>query len=441
MARRLHELASPVTLEVDGKPVAAVAGEPVAVALVGADRVLFGRSVKYHRPRGATCMAGRCDGCLMRVDGVPNVMTCRTPARHGMVCETQNVLGSADTDMLAATDWFFPEGMDHHRMFTRFKALNRVMQKVARRIAGIGTLPDEVALAVAPTDREVDVLVVGGGPTGLAAAASAAAAGATTWLIEESERLGGATSLRRRRLVDLGAGATPSADAVDALIGEAAEAGVELSVGHAALGVYRDERSPAALIVVVGALGGGLTRVRPRALVFASGTHEGALLFPGNDCPGVVGARGALTLVSRGVLIGEEVALVGDGPDLEAVREELTVLGVTLRGPFAPEEVLDVHGRKRVRGLSVEGVGGQRERVECDAIVVGAPESAAYELPRQAGAGVRWNGEGFFVEAAADGRTHVDQVWAVGSCAGAQGAAGVEAARVAGRAAAGGASA
>lgn len=436
MPRRLHEPATPVTLEVDGTPVAAQAGEPVAVALMAADKPLFGRSIKYHRPRGATCFQGRCDGCLMRVDGVPNVMTCRTPARDGMVCETQNVLGTADVDMLAATDWFFPGGMDHHRMFTRFKALNRVMQKVARRIAGIGTLPDDVAPVVAPAERVVDVLVIGGGPSGLAAAGSAAAAGASTWLVEESERLGGATALRRRRLVDVGAGDQPSAEAIDSLIGAAAEAGAELSVQHVALGVYRDERSPSGFVVVVGANEGGLTRVRPSALIVASGMHEGALLFPGNDCPGVVGARGALTLLSRGVVVGDDIALVGDGLDLEAAREELASAGVTVRGPFAPEEVLDVHGRKRVRGLSVEGVDGERERVPCDAIVVGAPESSAYELARQAGAGVRWNGEGFFVEAAADGRTEVDHVWAVGTCAGAQGGAGIDAARVAGHAAA-----
>ena len=39
-------------------------------------------------------------------------------------------------DLLAAADWFFPGGMNHHEMFTWNEAVNKVMQKVARRIAG-----------------------------------------------------------------------------------------------------------------------------------------------------------------------------------------------------------------------------------------------------------------------------------------------------------------
>ena len=145
----------------DARRLTASPNEPVAIALYAAGHLVLGRSVKYHRPRGAACFEGRCDGCLMRVDGVQSTMTCRTGAREGMVIEAQNVLGSARRDLLAAADWFFPHGMNHHEMFTWNEQVNRVMQKVARRIAGVGTLPDGVATAVDPVARKAVFLCVG----------------------------------------------------------------------------------------------------------------------------------------------------------------------------------------------------------------------------------------------------------------------------------------
>merc|ERR1712025_223257 len=112
-----------------------------------------------------------------------------------MEVETQNVLGTVRADVLALTDWFFPEGMDHHHMFTRFGPVNRVMQKVARRVAGVGTIPDGARAPIAPRDARVDVLVIGGGRSGLEAANAAAREGASVWLVE-AEQLGAAAAAR-----------------------------------------------------------------------------------------------------------------------------------------------------------------------------------------------------------------------------------------------------
>src|ERR1700704_5897175 len=111
---RLHPPRTPVTIHFDGQAVVAERGEPAAVALIAAGHLALARSPKFHRPRGPSCLRAACDGCLARVDDVPNVMTCRTPVAEGMRIETQNVVGSASTDFLRAADWLFPEGMNHH---------------------------------------------------------------------------------------------------------------------------------------------------------------------------------------------------------------------------------------------------------------------------------------------------------------------------------------
>ena len=71
----------PVTIYLDGAAIPAERGEPLAAALLAADKTILARSPKLHRPRGPSCFRGGCDGCLARVDGVPNVMTCLVARR------------------------------------------------------------------------------------------------------------------------------------------------------------------------------------------------------------------------------------------------------------------------------------------------------------------------------------------------------------------------
>lgn len=116
---RVRALKDPVTLTLDGEEVVAERGEPVAAALIAAGKTPIARSPKFHRPRGPACLRGACDGCLARVDGAPNVMTCLVPAEEGMTVVSQNRIGPRDADVLRVTDWFFPDGMNHHEHLIR----------------------------------------------------------------------------------------------------------------------------------------------------------------------------------------------------------------------------------------------------------------------------------------------------------------------------------
>ena len=72
------------------------------------------------------------------------------------------------------TDWFFPEGMNHHELFAGVPGVQQVMQAFARRVAGLGKLPAAPGERHEAKRREVDVLVVGAGPSGIAVAVKAA---------------------------------------------------------------------------------------------------------------------------------------------------------------------------------------------------------------------------------------------------------------------------
>ena len=88
------KLGREVTIEVDGRPVPAYEGEPIAAALIAAGYKVFRYTVKRNEPRGVHCAIGRCTDCVMTVDGRPNVRTCVTPVVDGMKVQTQKALGA-----------------------------------------------------------------------------------------------------------------------------------------------------------------------------------------------------------------------------------------------------------------------------------------------------------------------------------------------------------
>ncbi len=419
-ARRIDPLRDVVTLRVDGKKVRAEAGENVATALVASGRWLFGRSVKYHRPRGPQCFVGRCDGCLLRVDGVPNVPSCQLTAREGMRIETQNVIGSAALDVLALTDIAYPEGLDHHHMFTRFGPANRLMKKIARQIAGVGKLPDRAEPARDVRDEDVDVLVIGGGNAGLRCANEAVRSGAKVVLIEP-RRLGGLAALVFDPVVEKG----PPVDRRHSAV-----VGIFHEVGA---GFTHREEAPEEVRWVIALGEEGLTRFRPRRVVVATGSNETSVAFPSNDRPGVIGAVGALELLRQGILPGEDVLLIGGGRGLKVAGRELRKAGARTHGPFAAEgdDVVDVEleGRWAVKRVHHAG-----ETYDCDLVVMGGPLAPNVEVAMQAGAEVRFTGKAFEVVADDEGRTHDPTLFAIGRCTGRRGEAAATQAVRAGRA-------
>src|SRR5438105_13048686 len=96
--------ARPLTFFFDDETVEGYAGDTIGSALFASGRRVFSRSFKYHRPRGLLCCSGSCPNCMMQVDGVPNVRVCVEPARPDTDVRDQNVLGSADRDLLGIVD-------------------------------------------------------------------------------------------------------------------------------------------------------------------------------------------------------------------------------------------------------------------------------------------------------------------------------------------------
>ncbi|XXF74939.1 2Fe-2S iron-sulfur cluster-binding protein [Myxococcaceae bacterium GXIMD 01537] len=412
-----------ITVEIDGEAIPAVEGEPVACSLLAAGEAMTARSIKYHRPRGPYCFSGACSHCLMRVDGVPNVYTCRTPARAGMRLERQNAYPSGKVDVFETIDWFFPQGLDHHEMFAGVPVAEQVMAKVARQLAGLGLLPERAA-PVPPPVREIRtrVALVGGGAAGLAAAQVLAARGVDFVLLEREAHVGGRLA---HGAPVAGDPATPDAGAFPS---------GSLHTRAVALGFYDDEGGR--FLAVGHAEPGGtrLLKVYAERFLLAPGGHPPLVPFENNDLPGVYAGRAASLLLREHGVAPEAAALVGWGAEMYALARLLESHGtrmsavVDLKGPVpagAPEGAcvgtdVKAHGLGRVSGLSFNREGGAREKVACDAVIVSVPVSPSFELARQGGARVKLDAArgAFVVEADADGRTHAPDVFVAGDVTG-----------------------
>ena len=392
MFRRTRALRDPVTVTLDGEAIPAERGEPLALALLGQDKTILARSPKLHRPRGPSCLRGGCDGCLARVDGVPNVMTCLQPARGGEIIVSQNVIGSRKADLLRVTDWFFAQGIDHHHLMAGIPGLSDVMQTFARKVAGLGRLPSEVE-AVKPARRlEVDVAVVGAGLAGMVVASRVAAAGRSVLLVDDGLRVGGSLLAAPEQLA--------------AALRDYPLAGVEIHTSSVAAGFYFGD-------LLISAPEGAIV-VRPRATVFATGAHDGVLAIPNNDLPGLFSARALARVLHAGIMPAGPVAVVGEGFWADEVS---AALGEHATMRVAAADVVAAHGTAGVKTLELrEGTKTRKESV--GAVALALPSAPAFELAEQAGAPTRFDPQGgYAVVTGEDGRI-AEALWAAGECTG-----------------------
>ena len=337
----------PITFSYAGREVTGFAGDTVGSALYAAGRRVFSRSFKYHRPRGLVCCTGHCPNCMMTVDGVPNVRVCVEPLQPDIDVRDQNVLGSADRDLLGIVDKvggpFTPVGF-YYRTMIRPRRAWPLYEKVLRNLAGLGRV-DETANGHGHYDtvhRRVDVLVIGGGPAGRAAAREA-----------EGEVL----------LVDDRGGH---------------EAPYEVLAPATALAIYEGGLVPVALGTI-------LYRIRAERIVVATGALEQPLLFAGNDLVGVMLPEAVRRMVNEWALQpGERAVLVGDAA--AGLKLQLARAGVEIAAVSPVPTSLSAQGRKgRLRSVELDGV-----RIDCDLLVVSGGLQPAYSLLAQAGARIEY---------------------------------------------------
>ena len=403
---RLHELP---TLRIDthkihslkyrGKSLQGFAGDTVATALYANGTRVFGRSLKYHRPRGLYSLDGESSNTCMEVDGVPNVRTENTLLKDGMVVKAQNVTGSADFDLMAFTDkldWMMPAGF-YYKTMHKPAAVWPVAMKAIRKAAGVGTISanykvkgryDEIFLTA-------DVCIIGGGAAGMMAALAAAESGVRVVLLESRPYLGGCWDYRVNEYNQN----KPLFARSRELAGQVESApNIRIFKHTSMVGAYNNNLITA---FQVGRSNDAFTEryieIRSKSVVVATGCIERPLIFENNERPGVMQVACAHRLArSYGLLPGKEAVFsVGHDLGLEAALD-LFDLGLKIqyvadiREDGHDDRLLEalaqrkvpvlkgwvaakVHGCKKVTKVTLTTLDGTiRRQIPCDLLVASA---------------------------------------------------------------------
>ncbi|WP_049569463.1 2Fe-2S iron-sulfur cluster-binding protein, partial [Nonomuraea sp. SBT364] len=270
----------------DGRPLHGHPGDTLASALLAAGQRGVGRSVELGRPRGVFTAGPEEPNALVRVGADPMLPATTVELRAGL--EAWSLRGKGRLSPSAE-----------------------------------GPRGDKAYL-------HCEVLVVGGGPAGLAAALAAGECGVRVILVDDRPRLGG-DLLSSRVPLD---GAPPLEWVASAERRLAAMPEVRVLTRTSMIGYYDHNYLVA---VERRQAGERLWHFRASRVVLATGAHERSLPFPGNDRPGVMLASAARAYANRyGVRPGRRAVVYACADSGYEAARDLEAAGVEIAAVVDP---------------------------------------------------------------------------------------------------------
>lgn len=369
----------PISVRFAGQDVRGYAGDTITSALWANGHRVLGRSHKYRRPRGLLTLSNRDANTLFHdvATGRTNLRGDTAPATAGMDLSIVNdnshaldgISGDHRTGCLYATPR--PPGLAYD-----------AFERGVREMVGLGRVTPGYRHGESFTEhRSCDVLVIGGGISGIAAALAAAREGASVMLVEQWPRLGGSSGVDPGQIAE-----------VLSMAGELdRHPNVEVLTSHSAVGVFADR-----LVPVVGPACSGegaptrMLQLRVGRLVLATGTMPQPAVIPNNDAPGVMLSDAAQRLIAHYAVRPCATAVLVTHRDRPDIARDLADAGVDLA------EVVHVDRDRPALsvitdddGLAIGLAVGDRQ-VHGDGVLLDIGEATDDNLLRQAGGRVRY---------------------------------------------------
>jgi sarcosine oxidase subunit alpha len=345
-----------LTFTFDGRTMTGHPGDTLASALLANDVAVVGRSPYLDRPRGLFSAGAEEPNAIVELD-------------HGT----------------------------HTQPLVRATAIELYDGLVARSLKGRGRIGSGVDPSRYDTrHRHCDVLVIGGGPAGVAAAEAAGATGARVILVEDQPELGGS-------LLHAAGAADAPAHAWLRTAGDRLERAAETTVltrattlglyddGYAVIAQRRTEHvgpdAPQDLARQ------RLWHVRARRIVLATGAIERPIVFAGNDRPGIMLADAARLYANRyAVAAGRRAIVFTNNDSAYDAAADLLARGIQVAAlvdarPAPPATLVarlrDADVEVHVGAAVVGALGDERlTAVRVAALDAdGAPAGPAQELP------------------------------------------------------------
>ncbi|MCR9156866.1 MAG: sarcosine oxidase subunit alpha family protein [Rhodobacteraceae bacterium] len=380
----------------DGKSYQGHPGDTLASALLANGVRLMGRSFKYHRPRGPLTAGSEEPNALVELrDGArqePNTRATTTELYDGLFAKSQNRLGSLKFDLLSINDRlsnFLTAGFYYKTFMWPAAFWEKLYEPIIRHAAGLGSLslkddPDVYDKGF----LHCDLLIIGGGPAGLAAALTAGRAGCDVILADEDFRMGGRLNSETFSLGD-----DSGADWAAGIIAEletlpnvrvmsrttvigAFDHGIYGAVERVSDHVHTPDAGKPRQI---------LWRIYTKRTVLAAGATERPIAFENNDRPGIMLASALRTYANRfSVTADKRVAIFTNNDDGHRTAADLHAKGIKIAAvvdvrPDAPKtydyevlegQVVDTRGRLGLSFVELKLANGSTRMLECGALGV-----------------------------------------------------------------------
>ena len=393
----------------DGKSMTGLAGDTVASALLANGVHLVGRSFKYHRPRGILSAGAEEPNALVTVSRdaarkTPNVRATVQELYDGLDVASQNRWPSLSFDVGAVNDLaspFFSAGFYYKTFMWPKAAWKNFYEPNIRSAAGLGVAPDQPDPDhYSSRYAHCEVLVLGGGASGLAAALAAAETGARVIICDEQAEFGGALRFEKGAVID-GQDGWAWAQGVAARL--AAMDNVTLLSRTTAFGYYAQNFVGLTERVTDHLASPGreaprerLWQVRAKRVIIATGAIERHMVFANNDRPGVMLASAARTYLNHyGVTVGRNVGVYTANDSAYAAAIDLKRAGIGIAaivdlrdnpsGLLVDEAralgievnhgraVTSANGSQRIKSMTVQAKAGGAERtIAVDALLMSA---------------------------------------------------------------------
>jgi sarcosine oxidase subunit alpha len=354
----------------ESKKMSAFEDEVISSALYANGIKIFSYHKKDGSPQGIFCANGQCAQCSVVADGVV-VKACITKIKEGM--DIRTLKGVAKL-----------KEYDSSKM--EFSSIQEI---------------------------DTDVLIVGGGPSGMSACEEIAKFNLDVILIDDKSKFGGKLVLQTHKFfgsVDDCYAGTRGIDIAEKLYSSILKyPSVKLLNEATCFGVFADKK--------VGVIRNGVCYlIKPKAVIFATGAREKMLLFDGNTLPGVYGAGAFQTLLNRDLIKPSERLFVIGGGNVGLItayhaiqagikvvglceiadrcggykvhEDKIKRLGVKI---FTRHTVLRVEGKESVERIIISEVDdkfvpikGSEKVFEVDTVLVAAGLSPINELYNEA---------------------------------------------------------
>jgi methylglutamate dehydrogenase subunit C len=300
----------PLHFKFDGYDFAGFVGDTLASALLAGGQTMFGRSFKYHRPRGVMTAGPEEPNALVELRSgarrEPNTKTTTIELYDGLVAQSQNRWPNLKFDALSATSLvapLLPAGFYYKTFMWPASFWEKLYEPAIRHTAGMGRASGEADPDTYEKSHAFcDVLIIGAGAAGVIAALAAGRAGARVILCENDFRLGG------RLLADrVEVGARPGHVWIGEIESELRSlANVAIMTRTAAVALT-DGGTYTLLERVCDHLPAPaphkprqrLWKIIAKRAILATGAFERPIAFGGNDLPGVMQASAVRTYLNR----------------------------------------------------------------------------------------------------------------------------------------------